>query len=59
MNYKEEIFLFTVQVLFLIFFAFLLKDILAGLIVSFFSRPLAKFASQWFQKNLKKKRNRK
>lgn len=59
MNYKEEAFLFIVQVLVLILFAFLLKDILAGLIVSFFSRPLAKMASQWFRKNLEKQRGRK
>ena len=55
-NYREEGILFVIQVLVLILFAFILKDILAALIVSFFSRPLTKIAIQWFNKNLEKRK---
>lgn len=58
MDYKEEAFLFIVQIFVLLVFAFLLKDILAALIVSLFSRPLAKMASKWLNKNLEKRKKK-
>lgn len=55
-NFKDEMILFGVQALFLIVFTFILKDIIAALIVSFFSRPLTNMAITWFKKNLDKRR---
>lgn len=58
MDYKQEIILFVVQILILVFFSFLLKDILAALLVSFLSRPLIKIAVKWFNQNLEKRQKR-
>lgn len=54
-DFKEEIIVFVVQLLFLIAFSFILKDVIAALVVSFFSRPLTKMAINWFNKNLDKR----
>lgn len=53
-HFKKEAILFIVQALFLILFSFILKDILAALIVSFFSRPLSKIFIDTYHKNLNK-----
>ncbi|MDN6195047.1 MAG: hypothetical protein L0I93_00970 [Atopostipes suicloacalis] len=55
MNIKDEIILFVGQILFLILFSFILKDILAALVVSFFSRPLIRTAVKWIKENSKRK----
>lgn len=55
LDFKEEIIVFLVQLLFLFAFAFILKDVIAALVVSFFSRPLTKMAIKWFNKNLDKR----
>lgn len=49
---------YFIQIIVLIIFTFILKDILAALIVSFFSRPLAKRVVIFFKKNIDKQRKR-
>ncbi len=53
---KVELITYSIQIMVLIIFAFILKDILAALIVSFLSRPLAKMGIKFIQRNLDKKR---
>lgn len=55
-NFKEEMIVFIIQIIFLILFSFILKDILAALIVSLLSRPLSKIAINWFNKNIEKRK---
>lgn len=57
MNLKEEGIVFLIQLVFLLVFSFVLQDLLAALIVSFFSRPLTKRAIQWVNHNLEKRRD--
>lgn len=57
MDYKKEAILFVVQVLILIGFTFILRDVFAALIVSFLSRPLTKLAIEWFEKNLERRKH--
>lgn len=54
-DFKTEMMVYLIQIVVLIIFAFVLKDILAALIVSFFSRPLAKLAINFFKRNLNSK----
>ena len=54
-DFKAELLAYFIQIVVLIIFAFILNDILAALIVSFLSRPLAKMAINSFKSNLKKK----
>lgn len=49
---------YLTQIIVLVIFAFILNDILAALIVSFLSRPLAKMGINFFKRNLNKKQNR-
>lgn len=53
---KAEMIAYLIQILVLIVFALTLKDILAALIVSFLSRPLAKIAINFLKRNLNKNR---
>lgn len=56
-DFKDEILIHLIQIIVLIAFAFILKDILAALIVSFLSRPLSKMAIR-FLKREQNKNNR-
>lgn len=53
---KAEMIVYLIQIVVLIVFAFVLKDILAALIVSFLSRPLAKIAINFLKGNVDKNR---
>lgn len=53
-DFKTEMIIYFTQILVLIAFAFILKDILAALIVSFLSRPLAKMSINFYKRNLNK-----
>lgn len=54
-DFKAEMIAYLIQIIVLVSFAFILNDILAALIVSFLSRPLAKMAVNFFKHNLNKK----
>lgn len=49
---KAEMIIYLIQILILTAFAFILNDILAALIVSFLSRPLARMGVNFFKRNL-------
>ena len=51
---KAEMIIHLIQILVLIAFAFILNDILAALIVSFLSRPLARMSINFLKRNLNK-----
>lgn len=51
---KAEMIAYLIQIIVLIAFALILNDILAALIVSFLSRPLAKMAISSLKKYSKK-----
>lgn len=51
-DFKTEMIVYLIQIVILIVFALLLKDILAALIVSFLSRPLVKLAIHFFKRNV-------
>lgn len=55
MDYKKEGIIFIGQVIFLLIFTLLLKDVLAALVVSFFTRPLIKMMWSWIEKNKEKR----
>lgn len=51
-DFKAEIIANLIQIIVLVSFAFILNDILAALIVSFLSRPLAKIVINFLKHNL-------
>lgn len=55
---QRELITFLIQIIVLIAFALLLKDILAALVVSFLSRPLAKMGIDYIYRNLNKRQTR-
>lgn len=55
MDYEKEGITFIGQIIVLLIFTLLLKDVLAALVVSFLSRPLIKMAWDWFKKNIEKR----
>lgn len=52
---KTEMLAYCIQIIVLISFALILNDILAALIVSFLSRPLAKMGINSFKEHSNKK----
>lgn len=54
-DFQAEMIAYLIQIAVLIVFAFILQDILAALIVSFLSRPLAKMGINFFKRNLHQK----
>lgn len=53
-DFKSEMLVYFIQILVLIAFSFILDDILAALIVSFLSRPLAKMSMNIYRRRLNK-----